>query len=262
MEMQQFDLFAACGAVPATVFEPAPVQAGALSDAALIEAIPQAGLRDCGPLADAAARRGLRTAVPALESLCRRFRGFGLERAVPEQVAALRALAELGGADAAAAVRRLIIGGAVQGPGLREAAQAAATLRCRLPEEAALALLRHGDPVVRADACRCVPRARAVGELLVGLLEDLHVSVATSAACALGRMGRPEARPVLLRSLRQAPDAEMLEAVVPVADDDATVLLGRIARERSELRDAALAALEDIDTPRAAAVLRRVAAAA
>lgn len=261
MEAQQLNLFAARGVAPATVVERAPVQADALSDAALIEAIPHAGLRDCGPLAEATVQRRLHAAVPALESLCRRFRGFGQERAVPEQVAALRALAELGGADAAAAVRRLITGGAVQGPGLREGAHAAATLRCRLPEEVVLALLRHGDPVVRADACRCVPHTRAVAELLIGLLEDLHASVATAAACALGRMGRPEARPPLLRSLRQAPDATMLEAVVPVADEDATVLLGRIAREHPALRDAALAALEDIDTPRAAALLQRLCAA-
>ena len=41
-----------------------------------------------GPaLALEAGRRGLVTAVPALEELCRRFAGFGLERAVPERVA-------------------------------------------------------------------------------------------------------------------------------------------------------------------------------
>ena len=36
-------------------------------------------------------RRRLTSAIPALEGLCRRFKGFGLEHAVPEQIAALNA---------------------------------------------------------------------------------------------------------------------------------------------------------------------------
>lgn len=258
VEAQQLDLFASRGVAAAAVPGRPLVPAGTLSDAELIEAIPQAGLRDCGPLTEEAVRRGLAAAVPALEALCRRFRGFGMERVVPEQVAAFRALAALGGRDAIAAVRRLIASAAVQGPGVVEAARAASVLRCRLPEDAALRLVQHGDPAVRADACRCAPPTRTVAELLIGLLEDLHAPVARAAACALGRMGRPEARDPLLRALRDVPDAEVLEAVVPLADDEAIVLLGRIGRERPDLRDAALAALEDIDTPRAAAVLRRL----
>ena len=261
MDAQQFDLFASGGVAPgsasATAAHP-QVAAAELSDAALIEAIPYARRSDCAPLTDEAARRGLHAAVPAMEALCRRFKGFGLQRAVPEQAAALCALATLGGAEATAAVRRLIAGAAVQGPGLREAARAAATLRCRLPEDAALAVLRHADPDVRADACRCVPHTAGVAAVLLELLADLHAPVALAAACALGRMERAEARPALLRALRTAPTAPLIEAVAQVADDEAVVLLGRVAQQRPELRDAARAVLEELDTPRAEAVLRRL----
>jgi hypothetical protein len=86
-----------------------------LDDAALIAAIPDAGLADCRALAAEAGRRRLLPAIPALEALCRRFRGFGLHHPLPDQVAALSALAAVGGHDAAAAVSRIIVDGVVQG---------------------------------------------------------------------------------------------------------------------------------------------------
>ena len=102
--------------------------AGELDDAALILALPDASFSDCLALAAEAGQRKLTAAVPALEALCGRFKGFGLHRAVPEQVVALQALAAIGGRAAAAAVTRLLIAGAVQGPGLKEVTAAAAIL--------------------------------------------------------------------------------------------------------------------------------------
>jgi hypothetical protein len=52
-------------------------------------------------LAAEAGRRRLVGATAALEALCRRFKGFGTEHAVPEQIAALGALAGIGGATPA-----------------------------------------------------------------------------------------------------------------------------------------------------------------
>ena len=69
--------------------------------AALIAAIVDARPADCGDLAAEVVRRGLIEAVPAFEALCRRFKGFGLDYPVPEQVAAVNALAALGGAGPA-----------------------------------------------------------------------------------------------------------------------------------------------------------------
>lgn len=257
MSGHQLDLFSSGGVGPVAAAvdkRREPVCAGRLSDAALLEAIPHARQSDCDGLTGEAVRRGL-PAVPALEALCRRFKGFGLHSAVPEQIAALRALATLGGKDATAAVGRLMVADVVQGPGLAHAAHAAATLACRLPEDAAVPLLRHADPTVRASACRCAPNTGRVADVLLDLLWDLHEPVATAAACALGRFGRREARPRLLLRLQTAPCAETIKAVTRLADDDIVVLLGRLARAHPTLRDATVAALEDIDTPRAADVL-------
>jgi hypothetical protein len=104
---QQLDLFSAAG-IP--VERPLPQDLGLrpavtnLDDEALIAAIPTASLGDCAALAAEAARRRLAPAIPALEALCRRFTGFGIDRVVPEQSDALRALAVIGSRDAAQAV--------------------------------------------------------------------------------------------------------------------------------------------------------------
>src|SRR5207245_1765213 len=108
-------------------------------------------------------RRRLAAAVPALAALCRRFTGFGAERAVPEQDAALDGLAMIGGQDAAQAVAALIARGIVQGPSLRAAVRAAAQLRSALSADAVCSLLRHAEPGIRADACRC---ARPLPEVI------------------------------------------------------------------------------------------------
>ena len=86
-------------------------------------------------------------------------------------------------------------------------------------------------------------------------MRDGDPEVATAALCALGRMGRTEARPGLIRLLRDAPSRAVVEAVITVADEDAIILLGRIARTRPALADAAREALEAIDHPRARQVL-------
>jgi len=256
---RQLDLFDASGRAAAPSSTPADrprLVAEALDDFDLVGAIPGASLEDCHGVTREAVRRRLGIAVPALEALCRRFRGFGLEHTVPEQVAALRALAGLGGPAAAAAVTRIVAGDVVQGPGLIEAMRAAAALHCRLPADKCLALLRHPDPIVRAHAADLAgPRADIIAPIvavLVDLLQDIHGAVARAAACALGRMGRGEARPMLVAMLRDDPSADVIDAVAAVADEQIVVLLGRIARTRPDLSPLATAALEDIDDPRAA----------
>jgi len=203
----------------------------------------------------------LAAAVPALEALCRRFKGFGLERAVPEQVAALHGLAAISTPEATAAVSRIIVNNVVQGPALHDAVHDAVHLGCRLPPAASLPLLRHNDASVRAGACRCARPHAEVMPLLLDLLDDLHEPVAVAAACALGRAGRIEALPILARLLRDAPTTEVIDAASSLADDDCIVQLGRIARTNPELSAAAIDALGSIDHPRArsvAAAVRRL----
>ena len=255
MRESQLDLFAASGRLPdgepRPDAGPAELVAAALDDAGLIEAIPRAGLAAAPALAAEAGRRGLRAALPALEQLCRRFAGFGLERPVREQVAALQALALIGGPEAAQATARLIAGAVVQGPTRKVALGVAARLQSMLPAATVLGLLRDPDPDVRADACRCAGLWPVVVPVVLDLTRDGERAVRTAAWCALGRMGRREAGPALVRLLRDAPSAEVIEGVAPVADEDALILLGRIARSQPALARAALDALETIDHPRA-----------
>jgi hypothetical protein len=188
-------------------------------------------------------------AVVALEALCRRFRGFGLEHPVPEQTAALETLAEIGGTEAARAVKRIVTEQIVQGPGLDSALKTAAQLKVGLPTDVIAPLLRHETPEIRAGGCRCARPSPATIPLLLELLEDPHPVVAREAVCSLGRMGKIEVRPILLRLIQQAPSAEAIDAISAIADEECLVILGRIARTRPDLADAALLALESVGSP-------------
>src|SRR5689334_13353761 len=127
---RQLDLFDSGGVpAPAPVVPPRPsFVASALDDAALLAALPNATQGTCQDLSSEAATRRLADAVPALEALCRRFKGFGLTHPVPEQMAAVRAIAAIGGREAAAALARIITDHVVQGPGLDTVMRAAARL--------------------------------------------------------------------------------------------------------------------------------------
>jgi hypothetical protein len=258
---RQLDLFAATGTLPESPPQLKPgrpeLVPADLDDAAVIDALPWAGMAEAAALAAEAGRRRLVAAVPALERLCRRFAGFGRERAVPEQAAALRAFTRIGGPEAARAVARLIAEDAVQGPTRKVAVETAARLGSALPAGTVLALLRDADPDVRAAACRCTGPWPAVVPVLLALTDDGDGNVRVAALCALGRIGRREAGPALARLLRDAPSPEVIEAIPGIADEDCIVLLGRLARTQPALADAALDALGMIDHPRA----RQIAAA-
>jgi HEAT repeat protein len=232
--------------------------AAEIDDESLVAAIPGATLGDSRTLVAEAGRRRLATAVPALAALCRSFAGFGTHRTIPEQAAAIEALTTIGGQEAAHALAEMIERGVVQGPGLQLAVSAAARLGTVLPPGVLCQLLRHAEPRIRADACRCARPLPELILLLIDLLDDLDQGVATSAACALGRMGRIEARSRLKTLLRDDPSEEVIEAASPIADEECAVLLGRIARSGSALADAALVSLEGIDHGRAVVITAAV----
>jgi HEAT repeats len=264
MPEQQLDLFSERGAVEPSASPSArcTVMPADIEDQALIAAIAESDLADSCSLAAEAGRRQLAAAVPALAVLCRRFTGFGTRRMIPEQAAAIEALAAIGGRDAAHAVSEMIERAIVQGPALRIAVSAATRLGAILSPGASRQLLQHADPAVRADACCCARPLPQLIPILIDLLDDLDQGVATSAACALGRMGRIEARSKLKSLLRDGPSAEVIDAVSLIADEECVVLLGRIARSRAILADAVLASLENIDLAHAddvAAAVRRLA---
>jgi hypothetical protein len=84
--------------------------------------------------------------------------------------------------------------------------------------------------------------------------------VAMAAAGALGRLGRAEGRPILLRLLRDQPSSEVIEGVVPIAAEDCVVLLGRAARQSPDLAGAVLDALTPSTRPALASSPTRSAA--
>jgi hypothetical protein len=106
------------------------VPAALLGDERLVSAVAVASLSSHEDLIAEIVRRCPAGAVAALEALCRRFKGFGLVRAVPEQVAALWAIAAIGGLEAKTA----IINQVVHGPGLPAALSACRHVNCRLPD--------------------------------------------------------------------------------------------------------------------------------
>ena len=258
---QQLDLFSSSG-IQAKLPLPQSMElrpaATALDDQALIAAIPESNLADGIALATEADRRRLAAAIPNLETLCRRFSGFGIDRMVPEQAAALQALAAIGGREAAQTVSQLIVRGVVQGPALNLAVSTAARIGSTLPADVLRSLLRHPDPGIRASVCGCVRRRPELISVMIDLLDDLNQGVARSAACALGQIGRVEARPMLAKLLREEPSEEVIDAVSSIADEECMVQLGRIARTSPGLSNAALNALEDIDQPRAIAIATAV----
>ena len=128
----------------------------------------------------------------------------------------------------------------------------ASQLGVLFPTDVALALLRDSSPSVRAPACACVRAGYEVVATLIAMLDDPDDEVSTAAACALGRMGRAEARIHLKRYLSERPSSRVIEAVAEVADDDAVVLLARLGRARPDLAVPIISALEEIDNARAA----------
>ena len=254
---RQLDLFSGEGtALPS---EPVslgwmPLDPARLSDAALIAAIPRASQREAFGLAREAGKRALADAVPALEALCRRFSGFGLDREVTEQMAAIEGLSSTGGKPAAEALTRLIVSGAIGGPGLRAALEAAAKLGCRLPSDRIARFLRDDNPAVREAACRCARGGPDVIPALIDLLADLHSAVSCAAAVALGHLGQREGHAVLTAKLRTAPSEEVINALATIADEDDLVTLGRTAVAHPDLTDVVLQALEESELPRASTV--------
>ena len=256
----QLDLFADRTAAPSpTTSAAAPrIVAQDLSDSALISAISDAALADAQALAAEAGRRGLGDATPALAALCNRFVGFGVDRRIPEQIAALDALCVIGGAEASRSLSRMIARGIVQGPNLAAAVIAAARLGVKLNSDVARPLLRNAEPSVRAAACACVRAGGEIVATLIELLADLNGEVATAAACALGRMGRIEALDPLKRRIVAMPSPRVIDALARVADEEAIVFLARLGRSRPELTGAVLLALDEIDHAKAAVAASRL----
>ena len=220
-------------------------------------------LRQAGPRvhcsAAEAGRRRLDAAIPVLEDYCRRFAGFGVHRALPEQIAALEALASIGGKAAArqrGSDHRQPLG---TGADTGDRRAVAAQLGSHLPaEHRARAAASHRPCGPRRRLSAGAPWTRSQRDP-VDLLGDLTVACAWRPHARSGAWAGPRRCRLLRLALRHAPSARVIEAAPPVADDECVVLLGRIASgPDAGLAAAAAAALEVVEHPLATRLLARL----
>jgi hypothetical protein len=223
MSAEQLDLFCDFGGAAvrasATLSAPSSLDVAKLDDGELLAGFAHSTLVDSQILLAEAGRRRLAAAVPLLRDVCRRHAGFGARRQIPEQAAALNALHAIGTRTAAQAVAEAIERGWVEGPTLTVAALCAGRLHANLSSDTIAMLLQHPDPSVRVAGCRCARPYPVITALLGELMVDPRRPVAEAAACALGRLARTEARPVLAVLLEKAPSEEVIEAASTVADE-------------------------------------------
>ncbi|GAA0568459.1 HEAT repeat domain-containing protein [Caenispirillum bisanense] len=245
-----------------TVAEPPPTvdeSLAALPTAALMDRL--AALMDADrpamaafvALADALERMRARAARPVLLRLAHRFAGLDREAAATAMRAALRALARVADPACATAVTDLATLDALSSESLALALEVLAAVRHRPAAPLARRHLRHEDAAVRTAACRLARalRLRETAAALEGLLTDPAPAVARAAALTLGGLalrGGKQALEAWLPTATPLDLPEVATALVPVADDDTAVLLGRAA-ERADLpgRLAIVAALGQID---------------
>lgn len=189
-------------------------------------------------LADVLGTRRDRAATPVLLRLAHRFAGFDRDASAPEMRAALSALNLLNDPTCASAITDLATLDALSPESLALALECLGSLRHRPAAPLARRHLTHESPAVRAAACNLASRLRlrTSAPALESLLTDAVPSVAAAAALALGEMGLPAGKAPLESWLSTASPLDLprvVAALVPVADADTAVLLGRTAERRT-----------------------------
>ena len=67
-----------------------------------------------------------------------------------------------------------------------------------------------------------------------------------------------EGRPLLIRLLQEEPSDEVIEALLPVADEDAMIRLGQVGRSRPDLAQSVIDGLDAIGNGRAKEIAETV----
>jgi len=246
------------GCVTVSAAPEVPPDAASLSDAALMALLPQATMSNVEALCSEVVSRGLVAAMPALESLWRRFAGFGMRVPLVEQRAVLSTLPRLEDPRACSALRGIVLSKGLPASLLPLAMRAAAEAALSLPAGLVGPLLAHEDAAVRAAAFALAPRAGVPVELLREGLSDPSPPVRRLAAIAMGIAGDAAATAPLVAELARDPSKEVIEALTMIGDEDAIVHLGRCAGNRPALARTVLDALRDMDSPRAQRLVERL----
>ena len=259
-EAEQFDLFTGGGTVaPAAVPADKPICPETLSDADILDRIPNARIADVRVLCGLAVERGLGDrAVPALEALWRRFKGFGYDRPLPEQTSVIEMLARLETAGARQLLAEIVTARDLPPPLLPAALSAALSASLKLPVHVLRPLLADADPRIRELAAML----SGFGQPDIGALEaclgDTQPAVRRAAAIVLGRFGHAAAKAILLSELQRAPTGDIVEALAAIDDNDIVVHLGRCADAHPALAGRIAAELEEMETARSLKVARRI----
>ncbi|HSK41870.1 MAG TPA: HEAT repeat domain-containing protein [Arenibaculum sp.] len=274
----QFDLFAVRPENPAAQPGPPPVEtrprralgdlpADALIDLLNLHLVGKPPTVPLAGLADELGRRREQRAVMPLLRVCRLFAGHDRDREAPaaELRAALDALAAIGAADAGPPLVDMVEADAFGTAGTAAALACLAALRSRTAAGLIGRLAASPEPTIRRAVCVLAGALARPEELdaIMALATDPDRRVARAACLTLGRLGHRPVKPELEELLvRAAPMdlAAVAQALVPVADDDTAVVLGRVAERSDEAgRLAIVEALGALDLPEAAVWLVRLA---
>lgn len=266
-EEGQYDLFfedeeQRPGAASKGADPPARMAAADMTDDEICDCIGRITSGNAAEVLGEAARRRIARAVRPLGGVIRRFKGFESRRPFIEVTEALRALVEIGGEDALAVLRSSMDHGDFNRTTLGAALRAAQQLRLRLDPAVVEAALDHELAEVRLAACALVTARPSLIAALVERLKDEVEQVRTAAACALGELGRIEARPNLLDLLKTSPSEAVIQAAANVANDPIVVELGKLARHQPRFRQPVAEALEDCTLEVAAKIRRNLEGAA
>jgi hypothetical protein len=237
-----------------------PENVAAITPEALLSALdsriddPTGKSRDLVPLIREVERRREATAVPLLVRVCRRHAGFDRSRAVPEVVAALKALTAVGATDAAPAILRLVEQNALGHASVAAALRYFASVRHRPATVLLSPHLNHDEAEVREAACTlaAVIGTRSNIERLLELCKDTSAEVIDAALIALGQLGHRPVKTVLESRLQTAAIDEIpkiVDALIPVSDEETAVSLGRLAERVSDenVRYVVAEALAELD---------------
>ena len=231
-----------CDAQPART---EPQDVAAMTGEILLDALeaqfddPTGDSRDLVPLIAEVERRRDATAAPLLVRVCRRHAGFDRSRAVPEVGAALKALNAVGAADAAPAIMRLVEQGALGNASVAAALRYFASVRHRPAAVLLRPHLDHEEAEMRVAACTlaAVIGTRSNIERLLELCKESSAEVIDAALIALGNLGHRPVKKALESLLQTAAIDEIpkiVDALVPVSDEETAISLGRLAERVSD----------------------------
>jgi hypothetical protein len=250
----QFDLFDLPDPIQVaeTGLIAAPVAPADMSDDRLLASFPRATLADVEAFGDEIRRRRAKGwQAPAL-ALWERFRGFGATRPLREQLVVLTLAASMGDRRF---LQDLLARGPVNACLEPNLLLAAAACGLALPSPIVSGGLTHGNPHVRRAAAQLAMRSNVAVELLVHCLRDPARPVRREAAIALADAGETIATASLLMEMRIQPSRAGLQALGFVANEDAVIGLGQIARLHPDWCLTVIEVLETLDHPKAARVV-------